>query len=169
VRACPIRSASRGGFRGARRGLPWAGFLILILLLAPLPARADEELSDLESQIRALLGAQVEAWNEGDLEGFMAAYESSPELVFASGDQVSYGWQTTLERYQMRYNGPEQMGQLAFEVLQVDPLGSEYAKVLGRWQLSREDDSPHGVFTLILAQRDGAWRIIHDHTSAADE
>jgi len=136
----------------------------------PLLAAGDGDVSvDEESVIRGVLDSQVEAWNRGDIETFMEAYENSEALLFASGDQVTRGWKTTLERYQTRYHSPEKMGELAFELLQVDLLGSDHAKVLGRWRLTREEDSPNGLFTLILAKRGGSWRIIHDHTSSAIE
>jgi len=49
--------------------------------------------------IRTVLKAQSEAWNRGDIEGYMAGYWRSPETVFISGDSVTRGWQTVLERY----------------------------------------------------------------------
>jgi hypothetical protein len=27
---------------------------------------------------------------------------------------------------------------------------------------------PHGLFTLLLRRFDGAWRIVHDHTSSGE-
>jgi hypothetical protein len=27
---------------------------------------------------------------------------------------------------------------------------------------------PHGLFTLLLRRLDGAWRIVHDHTSSGE-
>ena len=156
----------------AGSGSAWAlaVSLAILILSGSGIARGDEDLAtDDDAAIRELLAAQAEAWNEGDLEGFMQAYEPSDALLFASGNQLTYGWRTTLERYQRRYDTPEKMGQLAFEVLQVDLLGSQHAKLLGRWRLIREEDSPHGLFTLILARHEGSWRIIHDHTSAASE
>jgi hypothetical protein len=28
--------------------------------------------------------------------------------------------------------------------------------------------APHGLFTLLLRRQDGAWRIVHDHTSSGE-
>ena len=41
------------------------------------------------------------------------------------------------------------------------------ATVFGRWKLVREDDEPHGLFTLVMRRFDEGWRIVHDHTSSA--
>ena len=44
--------------------------------------------------IRAVIEAQRDAWNRGDIEGYMAGYERSPTTVFISGDNLTRGWQT---------------------------------------------------------------------------
>jgi ketosteroid isomerase-like protein len=31
-----------------------------------------------------------------------------------------------------------------------------------------DGQQPHGLFTLLLRRTDGAWRIVHDHTSSAE-
>ena len=117
--------------------------------------------------VRALLDAQVAAWNRGDIEGFMDGYARTAELAFVSGDRVTRGWQETLDRYKRSYDTREKMGQLAFTELEVTPLGKDAAVALGRWQLSRAGDNPRGRFTLILKRTEKGWRIIHDHTSSA--
>ncbi len=59
--------------------------------------------SDSEAAIRAVLHAQVEAWNHHDLEGSWTGYWNSPELTFFSGTTETTGWQPTLERYRRSY------------------------------------------------------------------
>lgn len=123
--------------------------------------------SKMVAAVRAVLDAQAAAWNRGDIEGYMEGYERSGETVFVSGDNVTRGWQTVLERYKRGYNSREKMGQLAFSDLEIKPLGKDTAVALGRWQLTRANDTPHGRFTLILRRTKQGWRIIHDHTSSA--
>src|SRR5256885_587698 len=60
--------------------------------------------------VRAILDAQVTAWNRGDVEAYMDGYARSPDTIFISGDNVTRGWQTVLERYQKNYNSREKMG-----------------------------------------------------------
>ncbi|HYN03755.1 MAG TPA: nuclear transport factor 2 family protein [Vicinamibacteria bacterium] len=122
------------------------------------------------SSARAVLDAQVEAWNRGDLEGFMAGYWRSPELVFCSGDTVTKGWDETLARYRKRYqSGGREMGRLRFDGIEVVPLGEDAALARGAWRLLMTDGKePHGLFTLLLRRFDGAWRIVHDHTSSGE-
>ena len=44
--------------------------------------------------------------------------------------------------------------------------------VFGKWNLTRaneaKDKAPHGLFTLIVERKNGAWVITRDHTSAAE-
>jgi ketosteroid isomerase-like protein len=115
--------------------------------------------------VRAVLDAQVAAWNRGSIEGFMDGYARSAETAFVSGDKVTRGWQTVLDRYKKGYDTREKMGQLAFSELEITPLSKNSAVALGRWQLTRAQDSPHGRFTLIFRRTPAGWRIIHDHTS----
>jgi ketosteroid isomerase-like protein len=119
------------------------------------------------SGVRAVLDKQVEAWNRGDLEGFMAGYWNSPDLVFQSGATLTRGWQQTQERYRRRYQAEgKEMGRLRFEELDVQPLSPDAAFVRGRWQLTMKDGSqPGGLFTLLLRRIGGEWKIVHDHTS----
>lgn len=115
--------------------------------------------------VRAVLDAQVAAWNRGDIDGFMDGYARSSETVFVSGDAVTRGWQTVLDRYKKSYSTREKMGQLTFSELEITPLGKRAAVALGRWQLTRATDTPHGRFTLIFRLTSAGWRIVHDHTS----
>jgi ketosteroid isomerase-like protein len=57
------------------------------------------------------------------------------------------------------------MGTLKFSDIKITQLASDAAIVLGRWQLLRKNDKPHGVFTLLFRRTANGWRIVHDHTS----
>ena len=119
--------------------------------------------------VRAVLDAQVQAWNRGDVEGYMDGYERAETTTFVSGDTVTRGWQTVLERYKQSYDTREKMGTLEFTELKIKPLGPFYALAAGRWKLTRAADAPHGRFTLLFRRTERGWRITHDHTSSASE
>ena len=147
----------------------------LVMCLSALPANAQgkgagkigKQEMKTHAAIRAVLDAQVAAWNRGDVEGFMDGYERSETIVFVSGDSLTHGWQTVLDRYKKNYDTREKMGTLAFSDLEVNLIGKDAAVVTGRWQLTREKDTPKGRFTLIFRQTKAGWRIVHDHTSSA--
>jgi ketosteroid isomerase-like protein len=127
--------------------------------------------AEVEEAIKHLLVAQIEAWNHGDLEGFMDGYWHSPDLTFFSGATVSKGWQAALERYKRKYQGAgREMGQLDFQDLNMSLLSRQAAVVTGKWELTMSDGKkPHGLSTLILQKLQYGWRIVHDHTSSAEE
>jgi ketosteroid isomerase-like protein len=130
--------------------------------------RSAEEERGVDQQVRELLSRQVEAWNRGDIEGFMAGYWNSADLTFFSNDTETKGWDPTLARYKQRYQSEgHAMGKLEFGSLVVTPLSRDAAFVRGNWHLTLPDGKePHGLFTLIVRQIGGEeWRIIHDHTS----
>jgi ketosteroid isomerase-like protein len=111
------------------------------------------------------MDAQTAAWNRGDIDAFMTGYWNSENLVFASGDNVTYGWRPTLDRYKKSYDTREKMGTLRFSDLRINVLSKDAAVVLGSWSLMRTKDNPKGKFTLIFRKLSDGWRIVHDHTS----
>ncbi len=130
----------------------------------------DDQRADLEEGIKHVLLSQVEAWNHGKLENFMQGYWHSPDLTFFSGATETRGWEPTLARYRQRYQAEgKEMGKLEFQKLNIDLLSRRSAVVTGEWHLTMSDGKqPHGLFTLVFKRLPAGWRIVHDHTSAAE-
>lgn len=133
-------------------------------LLVAQPSRRQERMS--RNAIEAVIEAQRDAWNKGDIDGYMDGYERSENTIFVSGDNVTHGWQTVRDRYKKGYNTREKMGELTFSNLEVNMLGADHAYVIGSWSLKRSQDQPHGRFTLIFRKTKTGWRIVHDHTTS---
>lgn len=83
------------------------------------------------------------------------------------------GWQATHDRYVARHgsgggadDNMDEMGALAFEILDVRGLGADGAIVLGTWTLTETPKAGTGVFSLGMLRTPAGWRIVHDHTSA---
>ena len=126
-----------------------------------------------ETAIRAVIAAQTEAWNRGDIPAFMEAYEHSPETTFI-GSNIGKGYEKILERYRKNYSSREQMGTLTFSDIEVRMLpGSsgkaEFAIVTGRFHLERsqkgESKKDDGIFSLVWRKGPQGWKIVLDHTS----
>ena len=126
--------------------------------------------NDNKGVIEHVLRTQQDAWNHHDLDGFMAGYWNSPDLTFFSGGKQTAGWQATLDRYRTTYASPgHEMGTLEFSGLRIEMLGPDAAFVRGQWHLTMPDGkTPHGLFTLVFRKLPEGWRIVHDHTSAAE-
>ena len=122
------------------------------------------------SEIRTLLDAQVKAWNQGDLDGFVSAYWNDDRVTFFSGGDVSKGFKPLRDRYFKRYKAEgKEMGQLAFENLEIEPVGPDFATARGRFRLKMKEDQPTGLVTLWLRKFPDGWKIVHDHSSAAEK
>jgi len=96
----------------------------------------------------------------------MDGYARTDTLVFLSGGAVRRGWEESFYAYKRGYPDRESMGTLSFENIEVRPLSSRHALAFGRWRLTRGDDSPTGLFSLLLANTDEGWLVVHDHTSS---
>ena len=148
-----------------RKALP---LLLAALLLTPL-ARADDE----SAAIRAVLAAQQDDWNRGDIDHFVTAYKDSPDTTFI-GSKVRRGYAAILESYKKNYATKAQMGTLTYSDIDVRLLPcadgqSHYAAVTGRFHLDRnahgtaaKDD---GVFSLLWEKTTSGWKIVLDHSS----
>jgi uncharacterized protein (TIGR02246 family) len=135
--------------------------------MAGIVSAAPTQTQNATAQIRAVLHAQQDAWNRGDIDGFMNGYARSASTVFVSDDTIRRGWETVRARYKEKYSDRAKMGVLTFSEPEITLLSPNAAVVLGRWSLKRAKDQPHGRFTLIFKRLAEGWRIVHDHTSSA--
>ncbi len=138
-----------------------------LMAMVVAPFAAPEQTASSATQIRSVLQKQQDAWNRGDIDGFMNGYARSASTVFISEDTIRRGWQTVRNRYKQKYSNRAKMGTLMFSDVEITLLSSDSAVASGQWKLNRANDQPHGRFTLILKLLPEGWRIVHDHTSAA--
>ena len=130
------------------------------------PATAVASDADITA-ITTLLEQQDEAWNRGDIDAFMNGYWRSPELRFASGGNVTRGWEETNARYRRVYATPDLMGRLVTSGYEIVILSPDAAIVHGAWLLERANDRPSGLYTLVLRKTDGEWLIVSDTTTSS--
>lgn len=114
-----------------------------------------------------MLNASADAWNRGDLDGFLDDYLDSPETAFV-GSTLALGVEQIRRRYLESYwkdGRPDE--RLRFENLHVRPLGDEHALARGTYVLTDAAgaETGRGMFSLVLVRTPAGWRIIHDHSS----
>jgi ketosteroid isomerase-like protein len=143
-------------------------FFVLFVPFVSFATDRQDGKNGVSAEIGAVLSAQQEAWNRGGIDGFMNGYARAETTVFVSGDEVTRGWETVRDRYLKKYGDRAKMGTLTFSDLEIKELGPDSAVALGRWELKRASDNPHGRFTLIFRRMADGWRIVHDHTSAVN-
>ena len=133
--------------------------LSLIFLLFSCGERAV--LSD-HNTIRTVMAEQQNAWNAGDIKGFMSSY--SDTICFISSKGTTCGKDGVTANYERSYPDQAAMGRLNFGINEVVPVGTENAWVTGTWALERTADTLGGGFSLLWAKEENGWRIVRDHT-----
>ena len=118
------------------------------------------------SEVVEVMARQQDAWNHGDLVGFMDGYWKSDSLVFVGSTGLTAGHQATLARYQRSYPNQEAMGTLTFTNIAWQFLGAESGWLVGRWALDKSTgDDAQGMYTLLWRVVEGKWVIVADHSS----
>jgi ketosteroid isomerase-like protein len=112
--------------------------------------------------IRAEMASQVQAWNSGDIPGFMEAYADS--VCFISLNERTCGKSLVTSRYIKKYPDKAAMGRLDFGALEVLSAGADYAWCTGTWRLVRPADTLSGGFSLFWVRTPSGWKILRDHT-----
>ncbi|MEC5147743.1 DUF4440 domain-containing protein [Chitinophaga sp. 212800010-3] len=143
-------------------------FILFLTLLGTLgamsPLTSIAQQGD-QQKITALMTAQTNAWNKGDLDAFMQTYWHSDSLLFISKNGVTSGWQATLDRYRKAYPDTTAMGKLDFKLLEFKRLAADVYLLVGHWHLARSIGDLQGHFSVILRKIKGEWKIIADHSS----
>lgn len=160
----------------------YAPALILLLSLLLLPTGcgpSPESIEDAEyeavCEIEALLEAQGADWSRGDIEAFTSIY--SDDCLYISPSGMAEGRKALTELYRQRYPGPEAMGNLSLQILEMRPAFVSVQSFLGlfksediggmsivaRWTLTYPDSEPGSGLTLIVFRRiGGEWKIVQD-------
>lgn len=118
-----------------------------------------------ETEIGSLLTRQTQAWNAGNIDGFMQTYWQSDSLMFVGKEGVTWGWKNTLEHYKKSYPGKAAMGELTFDIIKLKRLSDQYYFVVGKWMLKRTAGNLSGHYNLLIQKINGEWKIIADHSS----
>ncbi|QJD80803.1 YybH family protein [Spirosoma rhododendri] len=142
---------------------------VLVLLLLTLPGFAQQKETSADKDRRAILlilKQQTVDWNSGRTERFMNGYWRSDSLTFVGKAGITYGYKATLANYKKRYPSRAAMGQLKFDILQIDFPAPNIAYVIGAYHLTRPQvGNADGHFTLLWRKLKGQWFIISDHSS----
>ncbi len=133
----------------------------------PIKRTMPSQKRDASIEITKTLQAQAEAWNAGDLDKFMTSYLKSPDITFVSADGEMKGYDALESRYRKKYGtSRDTMGKLSFSELEIRSLGDSNALCIGHWLVERTGKpNLQGIFSLVLTDDEGTWKIIHDHTS----
>ena len=148
--------------------LPRLGVLAILAGCSPAPSSRDPgtDVADLAGQVTAELVQSAADWNRGDLNGFLSMYAPDTGTSYVAGGHVRKGIDWIRANYAPQFAPGAVRDSLRLEELDVRPLGTRHALVTARYMLFRGGQTTvSGPFTLVLEQRLGGWKILHDHTS----
>lgn len=137
--------------------------LVVLLMICSCTEKKSATTYEIDkSEILAVMTAQENAWNNGDLEGFMQGYWKNESLKFYGSSGLTKGWQNTLENYKKGYPTKAETGILNFVINDVSQIESNTYWVMGEYHLKREVGNANGVFIVIFKKIDGLWKIVAD-------
>jgi hypothetical protein len=141
-------------------------FACFILAFASCKTETSRINASIETKlIQSVMNSQQDAWNRGDIEGFMKGYWENDSLRFIGKRGITYGWQATLDNYKKSYPGKDAMGRLQFTNLTTQLINDSSAYVIGKWELFRASDTLAGHYSLLWKNFNGQWLIVADHSS----
>lgn len=117
---------------------------------------------DERTAIRQVMHAQEEAWDMGDIEGFMKGY--SDTICFIGRNGRTCGRDNVAANYREAYTDRSAMGDLTFALHEVVLSEDATAWVTGTWELKRGTDTLDGGFSLLWVKGKDGWLIARDHS-----
>lgn len=138
-------------------------YVFLLMVFCSLTAFAQKKGAAFE--VAEVMKAQEKAWNNFDIDGFMAHYWNNDSLMFIGSKGITYSWKQTLANYKKNYNSKELMGVLSFTNYKFEVLSKEAVYVIGKWQINRNETQIGGHYTLLWKKINNKWVIVCDHTS----
>lgn len=135
-------------------------FTLAIFYSTTLAAQSKDEKAILQ-----MLEVQNNAWNRGDIAGFMKGYWENDSLMFVGKSGVTYGYKNTLENYKKGYPDTAAMGKLTTTNIKITRLSGKYYFIIGKWYLKRSIGDVSGHYNLLLKKIKGTWVVVADHSS----
>ncbi len=141
--------------------------LLPLLLLAP-PVVLGQKNGQLYTASREQLEVtkvvlqQESAWNNGDLDGYLAHFKDADDTEAVLNGPVR-GLGNIRSAYHISFPNRDAMGQLEQSEVEVRELGPSFALATGRYRLTRSRKNggeTQGTFTEILEKTDAGWQLI---------
>ncbi len=135
--------------------------LLFLALIVTMNLASQTEAEDRKA-ILTVLKMQQDAWNKGDLEGFMQGYIKSDSLKFYGSRGLTEGWQNTLDNYKKGYPTKAHTGNLSFTIDALTKIDENAYYMMGQFHLVRDAGNANGVFLIIFRKIEGEWKVIAD-------
>ena len=140
--------------------------LAATLLATSTAAKAHDPVS-IRAMAERQVAEQVAAWNRGDLNGALASYCPSADIMWVNASGISRGFDGYRRSMQAMFaGGKERMGRLDIAVQDVRLFGDGSNMTVLRWSITRNNMRlMGGLSTQLWADCDGRMRIVFEHSS----
>jgi ketosteroid isomerase-like protein len=138
--------------------------LLLLMALSIVVTTVKAQIGNTEKEIIQAMNKAAEAWNKGDLDSYMALYDTTATMMMPKGRAGLNAMRELYEKYYFENGSPRQL--LAYDTYQFTPLGKEYALLTGRFILKANEKMKErtGTFSLVFVRGPEGWKIFHDHS-----
>ncbi len=111
--------------------------------------------------------AQQNAWNKGDLDGYLSHYRDAPDTQAVLANLVR-GVDNIRAAYKQNFPNKDSMGSIEDTDIEVKALGDTYALATGKYHLNRPKKSGgavEGTFMELFEKTQTGWQIIFSQSS----
>jgi hypothetical protein len=139
-------------------------YLFMVMAFVLVTGTVKAQAGNAETQVIQLMNKAAEQWNKGDLDGYMALYDTSATMMLPKGRTKINGMRELYEKYYFDNGMPKQL--LGYDTYEFTPLRKEYALLTGRFILKANDKMKErtGTFSLLFVHPGTGWKILHDHS-----
>ena len=138
--------------------------LLIFCFLQGAAVLVKAQKSPADQEITGAMDKAAVAWNNGDLDAYMALYDQSATMMFKTGRIGLDSIRAIYVKYYFVNNIPKQ--ELSYDSYELTMLGKNYALLTGTFKLKANDKLPErrGTFSLIFVHRPHQWKLLHDHS-----
>ena len=111
--------------------------------------------------------AQQEAWNKGDLDGYLSHYKNAPDTQAVLANLVR-GLDNIRAAYRQNFPNKDAMGTIEDTDVGVRELGDHFALATGRYHLTRSKKAggpAEGTFSELFEKTAAGWQIIFSEST----
>jgi hypothetical protein len=120
---------------------------------------------DAAQTILTLELAEVRAWNHHDLQGVLAVYWASPDLISIAGDNEVHGFETLQKALYSQYANPDTMGQIDLDTLSIQLISDDTASCVAGYVVKTQKHVYHCDDTATLRLLPEGWRIVFERAT----
>lgn len=107
--------------------------------------------------------AQQDAWNKGDLDGYLSHYKNSPDTQAVLATLVR-GFDNIRNAYRQNFPNKDAMGTIEDSEVDVKELDDHFAIATGKYHLNRSKKgggSVEGTFMEVFEKTPNGWQIVY--------